>query len=530
MKRVLLMIVVVLTNMFVFGQVREVLVNKSGNSTYPNEPTIAISRQDGSKVVVCANIDYHFASADSGKTWSEKQLESTHGVYGDPVLHATNNGKIYLTHLSKTPDPAKSKDYKFIDRMVIQRSDDGGKTFNNGAFTGYNQDKIQDKPWLSSDENSKLKGNLYISWTEFDRMNSARKDDFSRIRFSASSDLGETWSEAITISDTVGDCLDDDHTLEGATTAVDNNGTIYCVWAGHNNLYFDKSLNGGETWGKDKIIAQQKSGWTMDIPGVYRSNGMPFLLCDQNKDFLYVIYGDTLYGDADIFVIYSDDGGNTWSEPLRVNQDEQGNGKSQYLANAALDPINGDLAIVFYDRRDSKLNAFSDVYLAVSHRGESAFKEVRLNSLITGIHGESTFSGDYIDIDLYKGQLAVVWAASQQTAQLYSVVGKLDEILLNPVELIQNQIAYYTSLKKGNQMSLYFRCNQPVDVHYYYSSKKLFGLIKKSINLNYKLDPSIEGNKYVEDCIQYQLVRSFEIKIEVTNGERKVLTMEAKQK
>ena len=103
-----------------------------------------------------------------------------------------------------------------------------------------------------------------------------------------------------------GDCIDDDHTLEGATTAVGVNGEIYCAWAGHYKLYFDKSLDGGKTWGKDKVLFDQESGWAMDIPHLYRSNGMPFIVVDNSNSKytgrLYLVWGDDKHGDADIFM------------------------------------------------------------------------------------------------------------------------------------------------------------------------------------------------------------------------------------
>ena len=76
--------------------------------------------------------------------------------------------------------------------------------------------KNQDKEWLAVDlSQSQYKGKIYMTWTEFDDYGSSNPNDSSRIRFSKSTDQGETWSDAITISDRSGNCIDDDNTTEG---------------------------------------------------------------------------------------------------------------------------------------------------------------------------------------------------------------------------------------------------------------------------------------------------------------------------
>ena len=164
---------------------------------------------------------------------------------------------------------------------------------------------MQDKPWLSSDKHSrKYKGNVYVTWTEFDKYNSKDSTDFSRIRFSKYMPKNDSFSKAITISDTVGDCQDGDNTLEGATTAVGSNGEIYAVWAGHDKIWFDKSTDGGETWGKDQEIASQIEGWDMEMPNIFRANGMPFVVCDTTREIIYITWADEENENADVWLIY----------------------------------------------------------------------------------------------------------------------------------------------------------------------------------------------------------------------------------
>ncbi|MBI1305300.1 MAG: glycosyl hydrolase [Bacteroidetes bacterium] len=451
----------------------EIPVNSKGYVFYPNEPTIAINRQHPDTIVVCTNLYNKYISTDNGQTWEDTTITSEYGMYGDPVLHATPDGNLYLTHLTiKTG---------FLDRMVIQGSSDGGFSFDRDSYTGLNGTKNQDKPWLSSDdsETSPFYKNLYITWTEFDKYESKKKKDRSKIRFSSSSDLSKSWSEAITISDTTGICLDDDHALEGATTAVGTDGTIYCVWAGHYKLYFDKSSDGGKTWGRDKIIGNQYAGWAQDIPNVYRTNGMPFLLIDNSpnskfKGRLYVVYGDRINKDANVYMLYSDDRGEHWSEPIRVNQKEDGD---QFMPNAAIDPKDGTLAIIYYDRRNCDLDVFSDVYVSLTSDGGNTFEDVRLNSQVFKPHGSKAFSGDYIDIDLYDGKLAAVWTGFQDYSVVYTRVMDLNNPLRN-VGFMQNQFVYYSSKPKSR--IIYLRTNQNIEITDRARIAGVFSKVKRS--------------------------------------------------
>ena len=64
-----------------------------------------------------------------------------------------------------------------------------------------------------------------------------------------------------------GNCIDDDYTTEGAVPAVGPNGEIYVSWAGPEGLVFDKSLDGGDTWGTDIFISDIPGGWAFNVPG-----------------------------------------------------------------------------------------------------------------------------------------------------------------------------------------------------------------------------------------------------------------------
>jgi hypothetical protein len=78
-------------------------------------------------------------------------MSSTFGVYGDPVIFADEYGNFYYCHLAAN----KTKRFpNWIDRIVVQKSNDGGENFSNGCGVGYNNDRAQDKHWISKDAHS----------------------------------------------------------------------------------------------------------------------------------------------------------------------------------------------------------------------------------------------------------------------------------------------------------------------------------------------------------------------------------------
>ena len=78
---------------------------------------------------------------------------------------------------------------------------------------------------------------------------------------------------------------------------VGPNGEIYVCWARDSKLYFNFSLDEGETWLEEEVlIGAQMEGWAIDIPGIYRCNGMPVTSCDisnsKYKGTIYVNWAD----------------------------------------------------------------------------------------------------------------------------------------------------------------------------------------------------------------------------------------------
>ncbi len=320
------------------------------------------------------------------------------------------NGSAYFFHLSR---PSQKE---WIDRIVCQKSTDGGMTYENpGTYMGLNPPKKQDKPWACADfTDSKWKNNIYVTWTQFDAYDSKLPGDSSNIMFSFSSNAGASWSDALRINRLAGDCIDSSNSTEGAVPCVGPNGEIYVAWSVYDKIIFDRSLDGGLTWLADDIEAGiQPGGWTYDIPDIFRCNGLPITGCDiSNSPYrgnIYVNYSDIRHGanDADVFIIKSSDGGNSWSESIRVNDDPVGNGKQQFMSWMSVDRITGNIYIIYYDRRNFD-DSNTEVYLARSTDGGDTFTNTKISEEpfkpVKGV-----FFGDYIGVDAHNDFAACIW-------------------------------------------------------------------------------------------------------------------------
>ncbi|MEQ8302477.1 MAG: sialidase family protein [Cyclobacteriaceae bacterium] len=393
------------------------------------EPSVTINRKDPKNIVVGYSTDRASYTFDGGITWKETILESLFGVYGDPALISNSKGDMYFFHLSDPSGEGRSNE-AWLDRIVVQKSDDGGRTWDKGESIGHNPPADQDKPWPAIHPR---KDDLFVTWTQFDEYGSEDPSCTSNIMFSMSTNGGKKWSKAIQINQNPGDCLDSDNTAEGAVPAVGNDGKIYVVWSNRGNIYFDRSFDYGKSWIRnDLLITEQKGGWDMDIPGLGRCNGMPIVYVDNSatkfEAVVYVLWADQENGenDTDIWFTRSTNRGDNWSAPIRINQEQ--NASHQFMPWMTVDVTTGYIYVVYYDRRDYMDNQ-TDVYLAYSIDGGYTFSETKISeSPFTPT--EDKFFGDYNNISAHKGVIVPVWTRMDNgKTSIWSTIIKQEDLI-----------------------------------------------------------------------------------------------------
>jgi Secretion system C-terminal sorting domain len=398
--------------------------NISNESSPQNEPSVKISRKDPNRVVAAwrdfrtgvnpalRRVGYSF-STDGGDTWSVSQLTPQiipgAPLSSDPVVGVDTSGNFYIYTISLNETNGNGELWLF-------KSTDGGETFNQ-VYQLATSSFFEDKEWAAADLNpsSPFVNRLYCSWTRF--------GSSTAILLVNSTDEGVTWSSPVTVSDGPG--------VQGSFPAVSTDGNLYVTWAGFNSgeqILFDKSTDGGLTFGTDIAISDAPNSWFPHM-AVDHSGG-PF-----NND-IYVVWNDERNGDGDIFMSFSSDEGSSWSTAKRINDDPIGNNKEQYWPSIAINEL-GEIAILFYDTRNTTNNNIIETYLARSTDGGATFTNELLSSEASTTNtpnGDVRF-GDYINIDFYGGNIVPVWTderAGGFDMDIYTAL--VDPI--TPVELI----------------------------------------------------------------------------------------------
>jgi len=366
------------------------------------EPSVCINPMDTNEVIAGTVMNDYYYSKDGGRSWTSKSIKSEWGVNGDPCMLIDHHGHYYYFHLSNIDGEV------LIGGMVCQRSDVIEGKFNIDSHTEVNG-KFHDKEWVCLHPKT---GDLYMTWTQFDAYDSADSTDHSYILFSKSLNNGESWTKPVQISFVPGDCVDNDKTSEGAMPAVGPNGEIYVVWSRNDTLWFNTSADDGKTWKKKEVpIAMQPGGWVIDIPGIFRCNGLPVTVCDvsdsENRGTIYVNWIDTANGsdNTDVWLMSSKDGGTSWTAPVKVNSDDQK--RHQFLTWMTVDRSNGNLYFVFYDRRNHR-GIETDVYVAKSDDGGKTFSNYKVSES-SFIPSEDIFFGDYSAISAVNGAIRPMW-------------------------------------------------------------------------------------------------------------------------
>jgi hypothetical protein len=366
--------------------------------------------------------NWSYTSRDGGVSWSPVRAHNPEGrAQGDDAVVFGRDGTAYHTYISfdgirvERPERAWSG--------IFARTTRDGITWTPPvAVVDHINTAIpfEDKPWVGVDraDSSPHRGNVYVAWTRFDVYGSENPAHRSRIMISRSRDGGRTFSPPLEISDATGDARDSDDTVEGAVPAAGPDGQVYLAWAGPKGLYFDISTDGGWTFGKDRVITATPGGWDLPVPGLERHNGMPVTAVDLSsgprRGTVYVNWIDERNGDPDVFVASSRDGGQSWSTPVRVNDDPPG--AAQLFTWFAVDPVDGAINVIFHDRRGGK-GTRTGVTLARSVDGGKTFVNYAVPVTPFDCCAKSGFFGDYNGIDAYGGRVVAAFPVLTATAQ-----------------------------------------------------------------------------------------------------------------
>ncbi len=484
-------------------------INISQNSAPQNEPSVCISRKDPNKVVAAwrdfrygidpnANrrVGYSY-STNAGLTWSPSQiLDSTLlpnlTRNSDPVVTVDTAGNFYIAVISI---PFSGGNLT----LAIYKSTNQGVTFPQAFICS--QTGTEDKEWIATDltPSSPFVNTLYISWTSF---------SLGGIRLTKSTNSGVNWSTPVAISDVSG-------SVQGSNICVSRNGQVSVCWLNSGagaEVKFDRSTNGGATFGTDLTIAS--GTFPSGLPN--NVGTFPFIAVDNTtgarSGWLYVVFADNRNGDCDVFFSRSTNAGVNWSAPQRVNNDPITNGKIQYWPAIAVSD-NGNLAIIYMDTRNTPNNTIIEAWVARSTNGGVTFNNeaVSTEQSPTAIPGSNVRFGDYIDIDYVGQNIVPVWTDERAggfnqeiyTAEITELLGiESTTNIPNEFSLGQN---YPNPFNPKTVISFQLAVNS-------FTSLKVYDLLAREVAtlVNEQLKPGTyevdwDGSKFASGVYYYKL-------------------------
>jgi hypothetical protein len=381
------------------------------------EPGVAVNPANPQQVVAVFQDNAHAAyTQDAGQSWqmAEGVEPPNYRVSGDVSTAFDNHGHAFISYMAF--DKLGTFNYwahnASRNGLFIRRSLDGGKTWEQEHIPIIEHETApgmpwEDKPYIVSDTSkSPFAGNLYVGWTRWTLTD-------SQILLSRSVDDGKTWSKPIEIDAHPGLPRDDNGAAEGFAGVVAPDGTLYAVWSQDDNIMLTSSRDGGKTFSHARAILHT-APTMFAVNTLERANGFPQIAIDPGSKRLYVTWSDYRNGDLDIFCSTSTDRGRTWSPAVRVNNDTIHNGAEQFFQWLAVDPTDGAVNVVFYDRRGDPQNRKQIVALARStDRGHSFANYAWTDE---PFEASGVFFGDYTGIAAFGGRVYGAWTEKPNPA------------------------------------------------------------------------------------------------------------------
>jgi hypothetical protein len=287
--------------------------------------------------------------------------------------------------------------------IAVSASHDGGRTFGP-PVTVYHDPSggvFSDKPWIAVDQTRGThSGAIYVVWS-YDHGPScgAGNPCEQELAFSRSTDGGKTFSPVLLIEGTAPFCTNPATGRQPGSTRCDAaigsipvvgpDGTLAVAFAyydllnGHipTRMLVVTSHDGGVTWNNPVLVATISDVAGAFPPEHYRNESLPAFACDPRTGQLYIAWSDKSSGHADVLFSTSRDGRQTWSSPLRVNDDPPGDGANHFQPQLAVAP-DGVVSVSFFDTRVDPRHLWIGVFLTQSvNHGASVLKNVRVTTL-----------------------------------------------------------------------------------------------------------------------------------------------------
>jgi len=281
-------------------------------------------------------------STDGGNTWSSP-INITNGSYNQLdqkiAIDSSNN-----LHIVWRGESSTSPNYT---QIRYAKSTDGGNTWSSPVnITSESYNQLDPKIAIDSSNN------LHIVWGG----PSSESPNYSQIRYAKSTDGGNTWSSPVNITT-------ESYSHYEPIIAIDSSNNLHIVWEeltseypNHYQIRYAKSTDGGNTWSSPVNITNESLDQYDPIIAIDSSNNLHIVWIGPSSASPNYYYFQIRYAK-------STDGGNTWSSPIDITNESY----SQYAPIIAIDSSN-NLHIVWGGRSSESPN-YSQIRYAKSTDG-----------------------------------------------------------------------------------------------------------------------------------------------------------------
>jgi hypothetical protein len=401
---------------------------------------------------------------------------------GDPVLAFDRDENVYYASISIGIEEFSVGPvvvFSLVSSIALAKSSDGGfewpQTISSarsavstenlapdqfGRLRGTIDISFLDKPWLAVGPHpvDDARDVIYLTYSDFE-VNyevfwigeipaTLPREMRTTIRMVTSEDGGLTWTDPVAVSPTVRrgygerDPVDpapgifgSQRVVQGSQPVVGPDGVVYVAWfdstdddsmKGVAEIYVARSRDAGASFTAPRVASAFNEIDFRPRNAFFRYWGSSFPQLAVGPDSeLYIVYvarpPDRLHDDGDVFFVSSFDGGDSWTRPRRLNDDD--GAALQFFPAIDVDP-NGVLHVMWGDMRDDPSRTRYHIYYTRSEdRGRTWGFEIEELGLRVGDSRVTDFPsnpnrgfpfglflGDYFSIKATEDDVYMVWA------------------------------------------------------------------------------------------------------------------------
>ncbi|MCX6280350.1 MAG: hypothetical protein NTU51_00120 [Bacteroidetes bacterium] len=394
-------------------------INLSQGLYFDGEPYMAIDPANERHMVVAwmGYIPYQqiaiktSATFNGGMNWSQVQSiphVSPGFTSADPSLAFDGSGNVFLAYIDyrKSPDSGA---------VYVVKSADGGLSWSQRSkVIDAWDDALKrpiDRPFLTIDRSGgTYNGRMYITTKPAQWIPPPNRPYFIR-----STDNGQSWGNWR--------YLDTLNWLAGpyiagpmAAPETGSNGMFYAIYPSWEltqsllpRFIIARSSDGGASFNYHWVIAGAAG-----VNDTLSKKGYRLISDPTDPSHLAFFRISPMFGDPDVVMLESHNGGITWADTTRVNDDPAGNGRMQELAWAGFSSV-GDIISAWRDRRHAPDTGYAtsyEIYGAVRWHDSIRFSpNFRISDTIIGYNQVLAGKGnDFMNVVMADDTMSAVWA------------------------------------------------------------------------------------------------------------------------